>query len=97
MVTRTVVKLSVTKAFQSSVFQSAVNRAVQKFLVESHVANVVATRTNDLPDLTELIARFVRNEVEKRSLQKVETDRHQKVLNKASLGQKTKAKDEFPP
>lgn len=51
-VIRAVVNRLVSKAFQSSVFQNAVKRAVHNSLVGPHVTCDVTTRTIDLPAFT---------------------------------------------
>lgn len=48
-VIQTVVNRSVARAFQSSTFQTALNRAIQKYLAEPEVANKMAVRTIDTP------------------------------------------------
>lgn len=69
-VVRTVVIQPPSKDFQSSVFQSEVERAVQKFLTERHVADNVAACTIDLLVFMVTVAKFVRNEFEKGSFKK---------------------------
>lgn len=71
---RTVVSLSVPKAFQSSAFQTVVKQAVHRSLVEQHVSNDVATSTIYLPFFAVSVPKFVKNEVEKRSLETPKED-----------------------
>lgn len=96
-VIRTVVSRAATMAFQSSAFQTAVKRAVQKFMTKPHVVNDVATRTIDARAFTVPVVKFVKNEIAKRSLEKDEMDQYRNVSNKVVVSHKTKAEDEFPP
>lgn len=81
------------KAFHSSAFQTAMESAVHKFMAEPLVANDEATRTISLPVFTVLLAKFVKKEVERRSLEKNEKDHYRNVSEKAIVGHKIKAED----
>lgn len=59
-VIRTVVNRSVAKAFQSSAFQIAAKRAVQKRLAKLHVFNVLATLTVNALAFTVPVSSFAR-------------------------------------
>lgn len=74
-VIRIVGKQSVAKAFRSFASQSTVKRAAQKCLAKPHNAYAMATRTIDLLALTVSVAKLVKNEVEKRTVEKAEVRR----------------------
>lgn len=97
LVIRTVFSQSVAKAFQISAFQTAVGRTVRKSLAEPRVGNDMATRRIDLPAFTVPVVKFVKNEVEKQSLEKVEIDQCRNVSNKVVIGGKTRAREKFAP
>lgn len=93
----TVINGSIAKTFQSSVFQSSVERAVQKCLADSKFTKVIKTRAVDLRTPIVSVVKFVRNVVEKRSVEKAEMDRNRNVSNKSVVGHKKKAEDELQP
>lgn len=96
-VIRTVVNQSVAKAWQSSTFQTAMEKEVQKYLVEPHVVNDVATHTIDAPALVVPVAKFMKNEIEIRSLENAKMDQHRNISNKAGVHRKKMTEDKFSP
>lgn len=64
-----VVKQSVDKASQTPVFQAAVENAVYKCLDEPQLVNDVEIRTISTPARTVTLAKALKNEVCKRSLE----------------------------
>lgn len=65
-------------------------------MVEQLVTNNVTTRTIDLQTFTLPVVKFVRNEVEMRSLEKAEMVRYQNMSNRSLKPRMTKAGDELP-
>lgn len=94
---RTVPNRSVALSLLGAAFQGAVERAVQESLAESYVANDVATHTDNVLVFTVPVLKFVRNEVEQRSIQKPEMNRHRTVSNKGVEDHRTTAEVVSPP
>lgn len=81
-VIQTVVSQSVHKAFQRSALQAAVKRAVKKCSAELHVFKDVAINTIDASPITVPVATFVKNGIEKRSLENAEMNQYRNVSSK---------------
>lgn len=94
---RTVVNRSVAKVFQISVFQIAVEDAVDKYLAEPNVTKIVAPRANDLPSFTVPVTKLVKREVEKNCLDKAQLSSYEKCSKKESVCHKAKMEDKFWP
>lgn len=94
-VIRTVFIRSAAKVSQSSAFQIAVERAVRDFLAEPSVANYLESRTIDLPGFMVPVAKFIKDDFEKRVIENAELDGHRNVSNKAVVDHNTLAEDKF--
>lgn len=88
VVVETVINRSVSKAFWSSAFKTRTNKAVQKWLTERHVDNNVATRTIDIQAFTVSVAKFVKNQIHKRCLEKAKLDQYKNLSRKDNRGSK---------
>lgn len=84
----TVVSRSVAKTFQITPSQPALKRAVHKYIAASHFANNVGTRTIKNPAFTVPVAKFLKNEVGKRSIEEANVYQHWNKPNKAFLDHK---------
>lgn len=73
-VIRTIVSRSAAKAFQSSALHTAVEMAVRKCFTELIFVKKVGRHTIDGPDFTVQVLKFVKHEVEKRSLEEAEME-----------------------
>lgn len=76
LVIGTVVNRSAPKAIQSSAFQTAVKRAVQKCSAEPLVVTKVATRTIEALIFSVPFTNFVKRGAKKHSLETAETKQH---------------------
>lgn len=90
---RMVVNRSVSETFQSSSFQRVVEEAVSKCPLEPYVANDVTTNTIELQTFKLLVTKFVKNEIERRSIQKAKLAQYETVLDKAIMGHMKKKRD----
>lgn len=84
------------KGFQIYTIQNTVERALQKCLAEPQVVNDVATPTNEAPTFTNPVVKVVKEEPEKRSVEKNKIEQNRNVSNKVLVFHRSKAKDEFP-
>lgn len=68
-------------------------RAVHQCLAEIYVPNDMAIRRIDLPIFKVPVAEFVKNEVEKQSLDRANLDKYRNLTNEAIFGHDTKTED----
>lgn len=71
--------------------------AVHKCVAEPKVGNDMATHTIDLRAFKVPVTKFVKSEVNKHSLVKVEMDSYRNVSSKVVVGQNKMAEDIFMP
>lgn len=83
--------------FQSSAFQTALERAVLECLVEPHVVDGVVTRTINGPAFTVIVANSVEQVVERCSCETAEKKQNYNLLNKAVVIHNSKGEDKFQP
>lgn len=69
----------------------------KKCLAEPSVVNDVVTRTTDALAFAVPVAKFVKNEVAERSIEKAEIHQLQNISKMTVVGHKTKEEDEFAP
>lgn len=94
-VIRTVLNWAVALAFQTSVFLTAVKRAVHQWLAKPLVVNDVVVHIFDALLLIFSVAKFVKNEVHERFLKKAEEEQHWDLSNKAIVNLNDKAENEL--
>lgn len=91
---KNVVQRILAKNFRSAFFYSAVQGAVQQCVSELYRFDAVATRLNDAPTFTLSVTKFVKDEIEKASLEKVKMEKEFDKLAEVVREKSTKVEDE---
>lgn len=74
--------------------QTALKRAGHKSQAELDVSNDVIILIVDISTFTVLVAKYLKSEIERRSLEKAEMDQQRNLSNEAVVGLSTKAADD---
>lgn len=91
------VNRSVTRTFQSYVFQAALKRKVKSYLTELPVFIHMTRCTVGAPAFPVQVANCFQNAVEIRLLEKAEMNQYEDLSNKVIIGRKAKMEDEIQP